>query len=71
MSKVEIEIESGKGCCEDCPCMNGMGKPAESKDALMAELKALLNDNRANGQADRQMKIDELMSKISDMGEED
>jgi hypothetical protein len=48
-----------------------MGKSVESKDALLAELKGLLNDNRANGQADRQLKIDELMSKISDMGEED
>ncbi len=71
MSKVEIEIESGKGCCEDCPCMKGMQSPMESKDALLAELKALLADNRPNGQADRQLKIDELMSKISDMGKED
>lgn len=70
MSKVEIEIEAG-GCCEDCPCMKDMEQPAESKDALVAELKALLNDNRANGQADRQMKIDELMGKIAEMGKED
>jgi hypothetical protein len=51
--------------------MKDMQGPMESKDALLAELKALLNDNRSNGQADRQMKIDELMSKINDMGEDD
>jgi hypothetical protein len=47
------------------------GKPTESKDALIAQLKTLLGDNRPNGQADRQLKIDELMSKISEMGKED
>lgn len=69
-TSIEIEVD---GCCEcDCKMCGDMAdKPTESKDALLAELKALLNDNRANGQADRQMKIDELMSKISDMGEED
>lgn len=69
-TSIEIEVD---GCCEcDCKMCGDMGsKPTESKDALLAQLKALLNDNRSNGQADRQMQIDELMSKISDMGEED
>lgn len=72
-TSIEIEVDSeSEDCCScDCKMCGDMGKPAESKDALLAELKTLLNDNRSNGQADRQMKIDELMSKISDMGEED
>jgi hypothetical protein len=48
----------------------GGGMAAEpSKDALLAELKALLAKNDSNGQADRQMKIDELISQISEMGD--
>ena len=35
----------------------------------MSELKMLLNDNRPNGQSERQSKIDEVMSKINDMKE--
>lgn len=67
MSDVEIEIESGKSHCEDCPCMKGDG--GGSKESLMSELKMLLNDNRPNGQSERQSKIDEVMSKINDMKE--
>jgi hypothetical protein len=42
-------------------------KPEESKDSLLAELKKLLGDSSSNGMADRQMKIDELISKISEL----
>ena len=71
-TKIEIEVEQEE-CCEcDCKVCGDMGsQPAESKDALLAQLKTLLGDNRPNGQADRQLKIDELMSKISEMGKED
>jgi hypothetical protein len=74
----DYEEGSGMKCCAGCSCMKGescscsggdMEKPTESKDALLAQLKDMLNDNRPNGMADRQMKIDELMSKISDMKE--
>lgn len=63
---IEIEVESGDKC-EACGQAMPAG-PVESKDALLAELKALLNKSDANGQADRQLKIDELMSKISELG---
>jgi len=72
MSKVEIEIESESeeycDCCKDCK----MGKPEgpeESKDALLAELKGLLSQTGSNGLADRQMKIDELIAKIGELGD--
>lgn len=70
MSKVEIEVESG--CCESCDCKMGdkAEKPMESKDALLKELKALLGNNNSTGMADRQMKIDELISKISELKED-
>jgi len=45
----------------------GSMKPAESKDSLLAELKKLLGDSSSNGMAERQMKIDELISKISEL----
>lgn len=69
MSSVEIEIESGEKCSHCGQDMKSEA-PVESKDALLAELKALLNDSTQNGQADRQMKIDELMSKISELKED-
>ena len=70
MAKVEIEIESEEACdcCKDCK----MGKseaPVESKDALLAELKKLLSATGSNGLADRQMKIDELIAKIGELGD--
>jgi hypothetical protein len=50
--------------------MNKGAVPAEpSKDALLAELKALLAQTGTNGLADRQLKIDELISKISELGD--
>lgn len=69
MSKVEIEIESEESCdcCKDCKM--GSEKPQESKDGLLKELKALLAENGSNGQADRQMAIDELISKIAELGD--
>ncbi len=69
-TSIEIEVESEScDCCADCK-MNKGGEYAEpSKDALLAELKALLAKNDSNGQADRQMKIDELISKISELGD--
>lgn len=67
---VEIEVENeSEGKCPSCGAE--MGKPAEpemTKDEMLAELKKLLNDNTANGRAERQMKIDELMSKLTEMG---
>jgi hypothetical protein len=47
----------------------GGEKPEESKDALLAELKKLLMVTGSNGLADRQMQIDELISKISELGD--
>lgn len=70
MSEVEIEITSGEKCSHCGQDMKSEG-PAMSKDAMLAELKGLLNDSTPNGMAERQMKIDELMSKISEMGSED
>ncbi len=66
--EISIEIESGDKC-EHCGQMKPE-KPQSSKDALLAELKGLLAKNDANGQADRQMKIDELIGKISELGED-
>jgi hypothetical protein len=69
MSEVEIEIKSGEKCSHCGQDMKAEG-PAESKDAMLAELKGLLNDSTQNGMAERQMKIDELMSKISELKED-
>lgn len=66
MSKVEIEVESG--CCESCDCKK-MDMPMESKDALLKQLKDLLGNSNSTGMADRQMAIDELISKISELGD--
>ena len=71
-TSIEIEVESEKcDCCADCK-MGGSAapaKPAPSKDALLAELKNLLNETSTNGMAERQLKIDELMSTISELGD--
>jgi len=69
MSEVEIEISSDEKCAHCGQDMKAEG-PAESKDSMLAELKAMLNDSSANGMAERQMKIDELMSKISELKED-
>lgn len=69
MSSVEIEIESGEKCSHCGQDMKAEG-PEMSKDAMLAELKTMLNDNSSNGMAERQMKIDELMSKISELKED-
>jgi hypothetical protein len=67
-TSIEIEVESES--CDCCPdCKMGGEKPEESKDALLAELKKLLMVTGSNGLADRQMKIDELISKISELGD--
>ena len=68
-TSIEIEVESESeycDCCKDCK-MSMDAKPEESKDSLLAELKKLLGDSSSNGMADRQMKIDELISKISEL----
>jgi hypothetical protein len=66
---IEIEVES-EDCCSECGApMRDKATAEPSKDAMLAELKAMLNDSSANGKADRQMKIDELMSKISELGD--
>lgn len=72
MAAVEIEIESEGEACDCCPdCKMAPKGPQKTKDELLAELKALLNDSRPNGMAERMLKIDKLMSDISDMGESD
>lgn len=69
-TSIEIEVESEScDCCKDCKMGGGMKAAEPSKDALLAELKALLAKSDANGQADRQLKIDELISKISELGD--
>ena len=70
-TSVEIEVESEDKCshCGQDMKSGEMG-PEKSKDEMLAELKTLLNDNTTNGMAERQMKIDELMSKISDLKED-
>lgn len=70
MAKVEIEIESESGsescdCCDKCT-MGGAAKPEQTRDQMLAELKTLLNDSRANGMAERMARIDELMAKMSE-----
>lgn len=72
MAAVEIEIESEGESCDCCPdCKMAPKGPVKTKDQLLAELKALLNDNRPNGMAERMLKIDKLMEDISDLGESD
>jgi hypothetical protein len=70
MADVEIEITSGEKCSHCGQDMKSEG-PEMSKEAMTAELKALLNDSTPNGMSERQAKIDELMSKISEMDSED
>jgi hypothetical protein len=71
MSEVEIEISSGEKCSHCGQSMNGGEMaPEKSKDEMLSELKTMLNDSSANGMAERQMKIDELMSKISELKED-
>lgn len=72
MATVEINAEAEKETCDCCPdCKMASSQPTESKDALLAKLKGLLNDTRANGMADRMLEIDKLMETISDMSESD
>lgn len=72
MAQVEIEVEA-KGCDGECMC-GGQPKPMtpeKTKDQLLAELKGLLSENASNGQAERQVKIDELIKKINEYGKEE
>jgi hypothetical protein len=69
MAAVEIEIEAG--CGGDCMC-GGAKKPMaaeQNKDQMIAELKGLLSENGSNGQAERQVKIDEVIKKINEYGQ--
>lgn len=68
-TSVEIEVES-EDKCASCGQEMKAAKPEMTKDAMLAELKGLLNDNSSNGMAERQMKIDKLMSKISELKED-
>lgn len=72
-TSIEIEVESEScDCCADCKMGGGKSaKPVKTKDELLAELKKLLMVTASNGLAERQMKIDELISEIDDLGEED
>lgn len=68
MSEVEIEVKSG--CSGECMC-GGEKKsmPAEqTKDEMITELKSLLSENTQNGQAERQVKVDEIIKKINEYG---
>lgn len=65
-TSVEIEVESESG--HECTC-GKYDKPEESKDSMLAELKKMLAETGSNGLAERQMKIDELISKISELGD--
>lgn len=65
---MEIEIKSDK--CEYCGHDKAM-EPKQTKDDMIAELKVLLNKSDANGQAERQVQIDELMAKIAEYGKEE
>jgi hypothetical protein len=67
-TSVEIEVESEK--CEYCGADKAGAEIKPSKDAMLAELKGLLADSSSNGQAERQMKIDELISKINELKED-
>lgn len=73
-TSIEIEVESEDKCNGQCMC-GGQEKPGmapeKTKDQLIAELKTMLNDNSSNGMAERMVKIDELMKKISEYGKEE
>lgn len=71
-TSIEIEVESEScDCCADCKMGKGGAAAAAepSKDALLTELKGLLSQTSSVGQADRQMKIDELIGKIGELGD--
>ena len=69
-TSIEIEVESEScDCCADCKMGKGAAVAEPSKDQLLTELKGLLSQTASAGQADRQMKIDELISKISELGD--
>lgn len=68
-TSVEIEVESEDKCASCGQDMKAMA-PEKTKDQMLAELKAMLNDSTPNGMAERQMKIDELMSKIAELKED-
>lgn len=67
---MEIEIKS-EDKCEYCGHEKGSMEPKKTKDEMIAELKVLLGKSDANGQAERQVQIDELMAKIAEYGKEE
>lgn len=69
MSEVEIEIKSGEKCshCGQDMAAGEMGAE-KTKDQMLTELKVMLADSSSNGQAERQVKIDELIGKINEYG---
>ncbi len=71
-TSIEIEVESEESCdcCADCKMGGKAAKPVESKDALLKQLKDLLGNSNATGMADRQLAIDALIEKISDLEED-
>ncbi|MFM5967851.1 MAG: hypothetical protein ACKOQ8_02255 [Micrococcales bacterium] len=72
MAAIEIEVESEGETCDCCPdCKMAPKGPTKTKDEMLAELKTLLNDSRANGMAERMLQIDKLMEDITDLGEDD
>jgi hypothetical protein len=69
-TSIEIEVESEESCdcCADCKMGSGKAtKPAESKDALLKQLKDLLGNSNSTGMADRQLAIDALIEKIGEL----
>lgn len=68
-TSIEIEVESEESCdcCADCKMGKMADKPAESKDALLKQLKDLLGNSNSTGMADRQLAIDALIEKIAEL----
>ena len=73
MAAIEIEVENDDDCC-DCACCKNCpdcgSAPTKTKDQLLADLKALLMKNDSNGQAQRQLDIDKLISQIEDLSDD-
>ena len=75
-TSIEIEVESEDKCNGNCACKGEAAQmtnatPAPTKDDLLAELKKLLAITAENGRAERQLKIDELIGKINEYGQQD
>jgi len=52
-------------CCEGCTC--DMAEPKGDKMAMIKQLKDLLSQTGSTGQAERQLAVDQLIYKISEL----